>query len=254
MKRLLTLLMLASAAPTSAPSAGASGALILGYVSRPGLAEVIDGKPVGTYLETAVAAVEKAGLPYTLQAVTQPRLMAQIASGQPNYCAVGIFRTPERERSARFSQPIYRTPRFVVIGSHSKEAAFRQHKSFVAVVGDPGLKMGMIEGYSHGNTLDPVIAKMHGNIERYVGTFDQGFAKLAAGRFDYLITFPQEFDSWLTRSGTSPALFLRLDFPDLLDGVPRHVMCSRAVAEATMQRLDAGIAALHLKLNSNLNP
>lgn len=249
MKRLLTLFMHAWAVLAAAPAMAGPATLVLGYVSRPGLAEVIDGKPVGAYLETAVAAVEKAGLPYTLQAVTQTRLMAQVASGQPNYCAVGIFRTPERERTARFSLPIYRTPRFVVIATRSKEAALRQHKSFVALVGDQGLKMGMIEGYSHGNSLDPVIANMRGNIERYVGTFDQGFAKLAAGRFDYLVTFPQEFDSWLARSGTAPALFGRLDFPDLLDGVLRHIMCSRAVDDATLQRLDAGISALHLNLH-----
>ncbi|MES2261013.1 MAG: transporter substrate-binding domain-containing protein [Pseudomonadota bacterium] len=222
--------------------------LVLGFVTRPGLAELVDGKPVGTYFPIAIAAAEKAGLDITLQAVTQPRLMAQIESNQPNYCAIGVFRTPAREASSKFSLPFYRTPRFTVIADRHKEAAMRQHKTLITLFHDPQLKMGQIAAYSFGNYIDPLVAAMRGNIEQFVGTFDQGFAKILAGRFDYIITFPEEFDSWATRSGLEAGRMVRIDYADMPDGIFRHFMCSRAVDDELLNRLNAGIAALHLKL------
>lgn len=239
--------ILAATSALTACAALAGPPLTLGYVTRPGLAELVDGKPAGTYLPLAVAAAEKAGFDVTLQSVAQPRLMAQVSSGQPNYCAVGIFVTPERQAFSKFSLPFYRTPRFVVVTTRAKEPALREHRTFGALLADPALKNGVLEGYSYGNTLDPLIARMRGNVDRFVGTFDQGFGKILAGRFDYMISFRDEVESWLARSGTSRDAISMLDFPDLLDGVPRHFMCSRAVDDATLDRLNAGITALRLR-------
>lgn len=243
MPRFFPVLLAACLALPGMPACAADP-LILGYVARPGLAEVIDGKPAGTYFPTAVAAAEKAGFAVTLQAVTQTRLMAQVQSGQPNYCAVGIFVTPERQMFGKFTLPIYRTPRFIVIAARSKDGAIRQHKTFMSLIEDKQLRMGVIEGYSFGNTLDPLMAAMRGNVDRYVGTFDQGFAKIQAGRFDYMIGFADEFDNWVARTGASRDAFSKIDFPDVLDGVHRHLMCSRAVDDATIERLNAGISAV----------
>lgn len=222
----------------------AADPLVLGYVARPGLAEVIDGKPAGTYFPTAVAAAEKAGFAVTLQAVSQVRLMAQVQSGTPNYCAVGIFVTPERQTFGKFTLPIYRTPRFVVIATRARDGAIRQHKTFMSLIADKDIRMGVIEGYSFGNTLDPLIAGLRGNVDRYVGTFDQGFAKIQAGRFDYMIGFADEFDNWVSRTGANRDAFSKIDFPDVLDGVYRHLMCSRAVDDAVIDRLNEGINAV----------
>jgi ABC-type amino acid transport substrate-binding protein len=244
MKLFMPTSLLAASLASSGMPAQAADPLVLGYVARPGLADVVDGKPAGTYFPIAVAAAEKAGFAVTLQAVTQTRLMAQVASGQPHYCAVGIFITPERQAFGKFTLPIYRTPRFIVIAARSKDSAIRRHKTFMSLIADQQLRMGAIDGYSFGNTLDPLIRAMHGNVDRYVGTFDQGFAKMQAGRFDYIIGFEDEFDNWLGRSGASRDAFSKINFPDVLDGVHRHLMCSRNVDDATIERLNAGIQAV----------
>jgi len=241
-RRTAALLIAALAFP--AAQARAADPLILGFVARPGLAEIIDGKPAGTYFPTAVAVAEKAGFAVTLQAVSQMRLMAQVQSGTPSYCAVGIFVTPERQTFSKFTLPIYRTPRFVVIATRGKDSDIRRHKTFMSLIADRQLRMGLIDGYSLGNTLDPLIAAMRGNVDRYVGTFDQGFAKIQAGRFDYIIGFADEFDNWVGRTGASRDAFSKIDFPDVLDGVHRHLMCSRAVDDAVIERLNTAIQAL----------
>jgi polar amino acid transport system substrate-binding protein len=215
--------------------------LLLGFVPRPGLAEVIDGKPAGTYLPLAVAIVRKAGLAFELEALPQKRLLTEVSVNRPNYCALGIYVTPERAAYGKYSQPFFRDPGLIVVATRSKQAEFARHRSFVELSGDSRLKLGIIAGYSYGATLDPVLRAMRGNVEQFVGTYNQNFAKIVAGRVDYVLTFPAEFETVAGRFPEYGQRLMRFDYPDMPLGVTRHFLCSKAVSDSLLERLNGAI-------------
>ena len=231
----------AVAALAAAPAQVPAPELILGFVPRPGMAEFIDGKPSGTYLPLAIAVVQKAGLAYRLEALPQKRLLTEVSVNRPNYCALGIYVTPERAAYGKYSQPFFRDPPLIVVANRSKEAAFLQHKSFAALTGDPQLRLGAIAGYAYGAALDPVLRRMQGNIEQFVGTYNQNFSKIVAGRIDYVLTFATEFEAAAARAPEFSRKLVRIDFPDLPAGVTRHFFCSKAVSDALLEQLNAAI-------------
>lgn len=237
----MAVLAAAPAAPGQSHAAEPVPRLVLGYVPRPGLAEVIDGKPAGTYLPVALAAMRKAGVDFDLEALPQKRLLTEVSVNRPNYCALGIYVTPERAAYGKYSQPFFRDPSLIVVAIRSKAAAFGRHKSFVELTGDNRLRLGVIAGYAYGAVLDPVLRAMHGNIEQFVGTYNQNFAKIVAGRVDYVLTFPAEFETVAARFPEYGQQLARFDYPDIPNGVTRHFFCSKAVGDALLDRINAAV-------------
>lgn len=216
--------------------------LTLGFLSRPGFAEMADGKPSGAFLPIAAAAVAKAGLHVDWQALPQKRLIDQVRQDTPNYCAVGIYKTPERTAFAKFSEPFYRDLSFVIATSSAKLADVQRHQTLAALTGDAGLKLGTIDGFSYGVEIDGLIKAMKGNLDAAVTTPDKLLAKINAGRIDYMLAAPEEADFSLKQSGVDPAAIKRVNMSGTPDGAARHFMCSKSVGDDTIAKLNAAIA------------
>jgi polar amino acid transport system substrate-binding protein len=220
--------------------------LTLGYLSRPGFAEMVDGKPAGAFLPIAADAVAKAGVEVTWQALPQKRLIEQVAQDTANYCAVGIYKTPEREAFAKFSAAFYRDKPFVVVSTTAKEAEIKAHKGLMDLMADASQKLGAIEGFSYGREIDVKIKTMSDKVDLAVVTPDKIVAKVAAGRDSYMLAAPEEFAIAVKQSGANAADLAQIAFPDIPQGAQRHFMCSKSVDDATIAKLSAGISSLNL--------
>ncbi len=226
--------------------AGEAEPLTLGFVVRPGLAEIINGVPKGTFLPVAAAVAREAHLNVVWEALPQPRLIEQARTNQPNYCAVGVYQTRERSTFAKFSRPFFLDKPLVVVALKSREAEIRKHGSFAALTADTNLRIGLLEGFSYGPTLDGILAKMSGNVDRIAGTPMQNISKLVLGRFDYTVGIAEETPRGVDGNDVAAKELAVIDFPDMAPGAARHFMCSPAVEDAVIRRLDAAIRALHL--------
>ena len=220
--------------------------LTLGFLSRPGFAEMVDGKPAGAFLPIAANAVAKAGVEVTWQALPQKRLIDQVQQDTENYCAVGIYKTPAREAFAKFSSAFYRDKPFVVVSTTAKEAEIKAHKGLMDLTTDANQKLGAVEGFSYGREIDDRIKAMTGNVDLAVVTPDKIVAKVAAGRDSYMLAAPEEFDIAVKQSGVNAADLVQIAFPDIPQGAQRHFMCSKSVDDATIAKLSAGISSLNL--------
>lgn len=226
--------------------AGAGDPLTLGYVVRPGLAEIIDGVPKGTYLPVAAAVVREAHLNASWEALPQPRLIEQARINQPNYCAIGVYQTAERSAFAKFSKPFFLDKPLVVVTLKKHEAAVRRYTSLAALTADGSLKIGLLEGFSYGPRLDAIFAGMNGNVDRIAGTPMQNLSKLMLGRFDYTVGAADEAPRGVDGTDVDTRELVLVDFPDMAPGAPRRFMCSASVDDTVLHRLDAAIKALHL--------
>lgn len=219
--------------------------LTLGYVVRPGLAEVIDGLPRGTYLPVAAAVAREAGIEIRWEPLPQPRLIEQARVNTPNYCAVGVYQTAERSGFAKFSHPFFLDKPLVVVALKAREAEIRKHASFAALAEDAGLKVGLLEGFSYGPRLDAIIAKMNGNVDRIAGTPMQNLSKLVLGRVDYIVGSADETPRGYDGNDVPIKDLAVVSFPDMAPGAARHFMCSQAVDDGIVKRLNAAMQSLH---------
>ena len=233
-------------ATLGAVQGAAAEPLTLGYLSRPGFAEMVDGKPAGAFLPIAADAVAKAGVEVTWQALPQKRLIEQVAQDTANYCAVGIYRTPEREAFAKFSAPFYRDKPFVVVATTAKEAEIKAHKGLMDLMADANQKLGAIDGFSYGREIDAQIKTMGDKVDHAVVTPDKIVAKVAAGRDSYMLAAPEEFAIAVKQSGANATDLAQIAFSDIPQGAQRHFMCSKSVDDATIAKLSAGISSLNL--------
>ena len=232
--------------PAAGAQAGSAEPVTFGFVVRPGLAEVIDGVPRGTYLPVAAAVAREARLNVAWEALPQLRLIEQARINQPNYCAVGIYQTPERSTFAKFSKPFYFDKPLVVVALKSREAEIRKHASFAVLAADANYRIGLLEGFSYGPRLDAILGKMSGNIDRISGTPMQNLSKLMLGRFDYTVATPGETPRAVDGNEVDPNMLAIIEFPDMAPGAARHFMCSASVDDEIIRRLDGAIKTLHL--------
>jgi hypothetical protein len=174
--------MLVGVAGVAGNPAAMANPLVAGFLSRPGFAEMTDGKPAGAFLPAAVAAAAKGGGDVDWRALPQKRLIDQVRQDMPDFCAVGIYQTPERVGFAKFSDPFYRDQRFAVATTQAGQPRITAAKSFATLADDKSLKLGGIDGFSYGVAIDALVKGMVGHVDLAVITPDKLLAKLAAGR------------------------------------------------------------------------
>ena len=220
--------------------------LNLGFAMRPGMAELVSGAPVGTYLPLAAQIAKTAHVDIVWKQLPQNRLIEEARDNTPNYCAVGIYKTVERSAFAKFTQAFYHDKPLVVVAMKDKASAIRNHANFAALAADTKFTVGILDGFSYGPKLDAVIAKMAGNIDRVAGTPMQNLSKLAAGRVDYLIASSNETPRGAVGTIVDPKDLVLIEFADMAPGASRHFMCSKAVDDATIERLNTAIHTLHI--------
>jgi len=222
--------------------------LTLAYAHRPGYADMINGKPKGLSIEIAARAAKAANLDVSWALMVQPRQMAMLQRHVPNFCAIGLFKTPEREALGQFSNAYYRDRPYVVVVSRAAARKVRGKASFALLLRDSTLELGLLDSLSYGTKIDDML-KARGAVRRIEGKIEQVFKMVASGRLDYTIASPEEVGPILDLAGIKRDEVEAVSYPDMPDGNLRYFLCSKAVEQAVMDRLNAGIAALKLDLH-----
>ncbi|MGA6104087.1 hypothetical protein ABS648_08880 [Pseudomonas solani] len=186
------------------------------------------------------------------EVVTLPakRIVWQMQYEPGPHCSVGWIRTREREGFARFSLPI-RPPLYLeVVTNRRALPQVSRYASLRALMAAPGLRLGVSDGFSYGEELDRRIADMgEAALPNSQAPINQ-LRLLASNRFDYTLADPYDFRWAMSHPSYAHRELVSLVFPDMPPGRPRHLMCSRSVPEATVQRIDQAIRAMGLDRGS----
>ncbi|MES3020313.1 MAG: transporter substrate-binding domain-containing protein [Pseudomonadota bacterium] len=230
-----------AAAPATAPAAAAP--LTVAWRDKAPYHYVENGVDQGFLLARAKAVFAGAGL--ETQFVMEPakRIWANLGNGTPNYCSIGWYRLPERERVARFSKPFHTDQPHTILAAPDAAARVRAHPSLRALLADAGLTLGVVDGVSYGAQLDALIAASANRIDRRTVTPTRMMQMLAAGRISFMFIDRADL-AHLTGREASLGSAARHDFADMPAGLTRHLVCSRDVAPALMARIDKAIDKL----------
>jgi uncharacterized protein (TIGR02285 family) len=226
-----------SGAAWSAPPA-----ITVAWRDKPPYHYIENGAPKGFLLARAQQVFAAAGLPARFVNEPQKRIWANFQHGATNYCSISWYRLPEREAVAQYSQPFHEDLPHTVLIAPGMVERVKAHATLAALLADPTLTVGVIEGVSYGPALDPMIKASKNKVMSRTVETTQMMRMLTVGRASYMFVDREDWEFFRDREKASRSL-VRYDFPDMPGGIKRHIVCSRDVPQDTMNKLNQAIAA-----------
>lgn len=208
-------------------------------VRPPYLVQQDNGAPAGLTGTPAQQAFARAGVAVQWKVLPTNRQILMIRENSGRYCAVGWFQTAERDTFAKFTRPVYRDQGWMVL-VHSA-LTLDERDSLAEVLTRPGLRVMVKDKYSYGRGIDDLLARFKPAIAVSTGTTVQMLQSLGAHSVD-LIFVSEEEGRYLMDNSISQSGKLRLlRLADMPKGETRHIICSRQVPDALIDKLNKAI-------------
>jgi uncharacterized protein (TIGR02285 family) len=239
--RLCAPAVLAALAVLSAlPPSNAAPALILQVVQRAPYLMVGPGKQMsGISVAPTAAAFRRAGIDVAWEEVPALRQLQRLQANQENLCSVGWYKTPERERYAKFSDPVSQDSPWAAFASRSYTPP--PNATVRAIFSDPNTKILLKQGFVYGDYLDQAIAAMTAQRMDTNGDMHQLFKMIAAGRADISFAPLEEIRYHLEHGSISGGSIRIIEFPEMPAGYPRRLMCSKRVDDGLLRKFNAAL-------------
>ena len=220
------------------PLAGrASDAITVNYNERPPyLIPGADGSATGLTGTPTANAFKAAGIPITWAKVPTNRQISAVKEAQGMQCAVGWFKTPEREKFAKFTKPIYRDKPWLVLANVGY--SIKDGTKLEQALSAKGVRVLTKASFSYGPYIDNLLAKTKPNITVSNGSTSQMLQLINAGSADFLFVSEEEAEYLVKEAGLTMKNFRQIRFPDMPKGGDRYIMCSKNVPDDAIAKLD----------------
>ncbi|CAN7423796.1 transporter substrate-binding domain-containing protein [Pseudoduganella sp. LjRoot289] len=218
----------------------AAAPLTVSWREKPPYYYTEDGEEKGFMLAYGKAVFAAAGIDARFVREPQKRIWAKFRDGSPNYCSLAWYRLPERELVSQATLPVYADPPHTILVAPGSAARVRAHATLALMMADPELTLAVVDGVSYGPELDARIKTSANQIMRRTVTTTNMIQMLGAGRASYLLADRNDWTFMRARYKELAAV-QQYDVPDLPPGLKRHILCSRDVPAATMEKLNQAI-------------
>lgn len=227
----------ALAACLLAPLARSEGPITLVYSLRP---PYMDDRsqmpPVGLTATPASNAFRAAGVPVLWRSYPTNRQLAMVREGQHKVCAVGWFRNEERAGFAKFTRPIYRDKDWHVLAN--ADFAARGYKTLAEMLEHKETRVLLKDQYIYGDQLDKLIHSYQPTFATSTGSTVKMMQSISMGAADLMFVSEDEGNYLMAHAGAHAPRLRLLHLPDLPHGPERYLMCSRAVPDDIIARLN----------------
>ncbi|MBV8636355.1 MAG: hypothetical protein JO002_17825, partial [Burkholderiaceae bacterium] len=148
------------------------------------------------------------------------------------------YKTPDREAFAKFSVPFYQDSSWVGLANVKFKAADQMRAA--DLMADPTVTVLLQDDIMFGAYADDLIVHMKA---KRVGTSDysQMIKMIQAGRADLSLITGEEEAYYRNQLGYTDKDFKIIHFTDMPTGEKRHLMCSKSVDDAEMEKINAGL-------------
>lgn len=180
---------------------------------------------------------QQAGIPLAWQKTPAARQLDIIKKNERREGAAGWFKTPERERFAKFSWPIYQDRPTIAL-TRVDQTLLQAGTNLTATFSDRRLRLLRKKGYSYGSYIDGLIDRLQPD-QLVTETNNLGMFKMIhTRRADYFFIAEEEADVLLAQIDIPATGFKKITFTDMPEGNRRYILFSRRVEATTIQRLD----------------
>jgi ABC-type amino acid transport substrate-binding protein len=197
-----------------------------------------DGSPAGLTGAPATAAFKAASIPVQWHRVPTNRQLMMVKDPASLNCAVGWFHTPDRSQYTKLTKPIFRDRSWVLLtntafaarGINSLDELARQHDIRVLVK----------DNYSYGE-LDKFMLQWQPVLAVSTAPTLKMVQSVSKGMVDIMFVSEDE-GNYIIKHQAEHAPNLRLlQFKDMPHGPERYIMCSKAVPDEVIARLNKAI-------------
>ncbi|HTD03150.1 substrate-binding periplasmic protein [Undibacterium sp.] len=198
-----------------------------------------EGQVAGLVATPAENAFRLAGVPHDWVMVPYKRQLMQLQQNAEPACGIGFFKTPERERLAKFTSAVYRDGQTVILanqGFHPKE---KSKLAEVMVTRD--VRVLRKDASTYGPFIDDAMDKARPKVVSTTAELKNMALMIAAGRADFMLITREEAQQLIDASGDAGKRLHIIQVADMPLGQTRHIMCSSQVPDAVIERLNKAI-------------
>lgn len=199
-----------------------------------------DGSASGLTGTPAAEAFRAAGIDVVWSKVPPNRQLVVLKEGGPN-CAIGWYKTAEREQFAKFTKPIYRDKPTVIIANPKFAPA--ENAKLADILGTKGARVLIKENFSYGPFIDAELAKSKAVQTKSNGSSTQMLQLVNANSVDFMFASEEEASYLVEQSGIGAGNFKQIKAPDVPAGDDRYIMCSKDVSDEIIGKLNKAITA-----------
>ena len=222
-----------------APCPAQDETLIIGFNNKPPLFYWENHEPKGIIVNSAKRILDQSGVPYRFEEIPFLRSIAYLKQAKPNFAALGFNKTAEREEFTIFSKPVYRDSKAELLIRASDVNRFSAYKSFDALIDSGVFTFGGKEGNAY--PIDEQLKRLGKNDRRFQVDPPILAQLLVAGRFDFMVLFPEELEPAMRDSNINRASIEIVHFDDMPPGQLRYILFSKATDPAMIRKINKAI-------------
>jgi hypothetical protein len=200
----------------------------------------------GIVADPVKLAFQRAGISYRWREIPVARQMYIVRETEEQACIVGSLKNPDREKTGKFSHPVYQGKPIVAI-SRADNQAMHDGVPLAETLGNPQLTLLSKVGYSFGPFVDGSVERIKPHLEATSAELPSMLNMLLHHRADYFFMAEDAFVGLVTGSGYTPEQFKLSHFTDMPHGNLRYLWCSKSVPDAWLERFNAQIDKLFIK-------
>ncbi|MYN07752.1 substrate-binding periplasmic protein [Pseudoduganella aquatica] len=233
-------LLLATPLQLAATLAFAAPPITVAWSEKPPYYYIEDGMDKGFMLAYGKTVFAAAGIDASFVREPQKRIWSRFRTGTRNYCSIGWYHLAERTAIAQYSLPIYTDPSQMVLIAPKSVAQVQAHATLASMLADPTLTLGLLDGSSYGAELDARI-KDSANRKMLSSVNSVGMMQMvAADRVSYMLSDRTDWNYTRIRHRSLDNV-VQYEVPDVPPGLKRHIVCSKDIPAATMEKLNQAI-------------
>lgn len=201
-----------------------------------------NGKLKGILFDLGETIFARAAIPMKWAEVPANRIVLQLKQNQTPLCLVGWFKTAEREQLARLTLPIYQDQ--PLRGLVRADSNIRQGMAITELASATDIHVLVKQGYSYGDSIDALFATRRSkNVHKVAADHTKMIHMIKLGRADIMFLPQEEIDFYAMGDAAFRKDFSIIQFDELAEGNFRHIICSKKVSQANIEKLNQAIAA-----------
>lgn len=231
----------AASTPDAAAGGSDVGTIVVYYNERPPYqrTDPATHEVSGLVASPVARAFRVAGMGLQWEEMPTTRQLYALRDPSIAACGIGWFRTPEREALFKYAGPVYQDRPTVAL---ARAGFVPDGPRLAEVLRQPGLRVLVKDRYSYGPWIDRLLAEARP--DRVITTEENVHMvrMIGGGRADLMFAAQEEAEYLVAQSGVARGAVRVLAFADVPPGDRRYLICSKAVPDEAIARLDRALA------------
>lgn len=200
-----------------------------------------DGGIAGLALAPAANAFAQANIPVIWEELPASRQIEYVKAGKIRGCAVGFYKTAEREKYAKFTAVTSQDSQFVLFAR--RNLTIPESIPITNLLNNPDYRLLLKQSNSYGRLISEAILSAKAQVELSANNMANILKMIQASRADLTLVLPEEIEYYRKAGLLDPSLYRVVTVTGIPPSEARYMMCSKAVEDDMINRVNQALGA-----------